>query len=70
MILQNKHIVLKTKDVDSALSTTQIEQLKNICITITNYRKDIGKKEVTGVFVDSGWVGYNDVLESMRKHHV
>lgn len=43
MELENKHIVLKTKDIHNALSTDQLEQLKIICETITTYRKRVSK---------------------------
>ena len=65
---ENRYIVLKHRDIEKALSDEHIEQLKNICRIVGNYRDDLSKKEFQCVVVESDWPMYEKTWKMIEDY--
>lgn len=64
---EDRYIVLKRRDIESALSSKEKEYLDDICLQVDQCREHCGKEKLKCVVVESDWPEYEPTWQSIAK---
>lgn len=65
--LEQRYILLKIKDVDQALTSTEKAYLDSLLLKISSWRQANGKAELEGITIESDWPEYSELKEKLLK---
>lgn len=62
-----RYTVFKTKDIDKYLTPQEKDNLVNMWLKIYARRKEEDRNPLVGVFYESDWEGYHEVLDKLEQ---
>lgn len=63
---ENRYLVLKLKDIDNALTETELSILILLSQKVDHYRTEIGKEWLNAVVVESDWPEFEPTWKAIE----